>query len=47
LNSGATSLAECPRSLKALLPQLNHGAKAIDTAMKITAINGAMMPNRA
>ena len=48
LNNGATSLVtECPRSLKALLPQLNHGDKSIDTAIKIIAINGPRIPNRA
>jgi len=54
LNSGATSLlgatsvaAEHPRSLKALLPQLNHGDKTIDTAMKKIAIKGARRPSRA
>jgi len=54
LNNGATSLlgatsvaAERPRSLRALLPQLNHGDKIIAAAIKINAINGPRMPNRA
>ena len=48
LNNGATALwPECPRSLKAFVPQLNHGDHRMDKAMKTIAMIGAIRPSRA
>jgi len=48
LNNGATSLLmECPKSLRALLVQLNHGEKIMAITTKKIAVKGPSKPKRA
>ena len=43
----ASARAECPRSLRALLHQLNQGDNIMDTPMKKYATKGPTTPNKA